>query len=143
MSNNTEFLELGIQFRTLMKRTSQEWNKRMIDNLTMSQYGILYRLNISGMQKVSELAESMCITSGAITGVTDKLIAAGYAERHRDEHDRRVVYVQITEAGKIMVQLMRERQQETLSAFFEHLPLEDVQHLRRIFSKVLEQINED
>ena len=40
------------------------------------------------------LAELTGLTTGAITGVIDRLERAGYARRERDAHDRRRVFVQ-------------------------------------------------
>jgi DNA-binding MarR family transcriptional regulator len=41
-----------------------------------------------------KLAELSGLTSGAITGVIDRLEKAGYARRERDPHDRRKIIVQ-------------------------------------------------
>ncbi|MCE5168407.1 MarR family transcriptional regulator [Paenibacillus profundus] len=138
MQARSQLLELSTLFRLLLKRMTQEWNKRMIANLSFSQFRILYKLNEGGKKKVSELAEALCITSGAITGGTDKLIKEGLAERKRAEDDRRVVYIYITDKGRDIVQMMLERQKETISMFFESLPNEDVGHLKRIFTQILE-----
>ncbi len=43
-----------------------------------------------------QLAAATGLTSGAITTVLDRLEAAGYARRVRDEHDRRRVLVELT-----------------------------------------------
>jgi DNA-binding MarR family transcriptional regulator len=143
MPTNSQYFELANQFKLLVKLMTLEWNKRMVSNMTMSQYRMLHRLHVKGPQKVSELAEFMDITSGGVTGVTDKLMVNGYVDRKRDEEDRRVVYIEITDKGKDMVQLMKERQGETISAFFETLPEEDLNHLNRIFTHVIDHIKED
>jgi DNA-binding MarR family transcriptional regulator len=47
------------------------------------------------------LAEVTGLTSGAITGLIDRLEAAGYARRARDPADRRRVLVQATPAARM------------------------------------------
>lgn len=46
-----------------------------------------------GPLTAGELAEVTGLTSGAITGVVDRLEKAGYVKRERDEHDRRKVMI--------------------------------------------------
>lgn len=43
------------------------------------------------------IAESLGLTSGAATGVIDRLTKAGHVERRRDEHDRRIIRVHYSE----------------------------------------------
>src|SRR5690349_18687855 len=78
---------------------------RAFDNLAARQLG----LNLTDLDCVSaiqrrgsltagELAAEAGLTTGAITGVIDRLERAGYAQRQRDDHDRRRVTVSVTPA---------------------------------------------
>jgi DNA-binding MarR family transcriptional regulator len=51
-------------------------------------------LSLHGPMTAGRLAELTGLTTGAITGVVDRLERAGYARRERDPHDRRRVIVQ-------------------------------------------------
>jgi DNA-binding MarR family transcriptional regulator len=46
-----------------------------------------------------DLARATGLTSGAVTGIVDRLEKAGLARRVRDASDRRKVYVRMTAAG--------------------------------------------
>lgn len=46
------------------------------------------------------IAESLGLTSGAATGVIDRLAKMGHVERRRDEQDRRIVRVYFAEAAR-------------------------------------------
>ncbi|MGG6314358.1 MarR family winged helix-turn-helix transcriptional regulator [Paenibacillus macerans] len=141
MVKKEELFEVTSMFRTLLKMITQEWNRRGGDfNLSFQQFKMLYMLNASGTQKVSQLAESLGITSAAITGVTDRLVTEGYVERVRAENDRRVVNISITERGREIIRLVTERQKEMLERIFDQLQEEDLQHLRRIFGAMLSNI---
>jgi DNA-binding MarR family transcriptional regulator len=52
-------------------------------------------LNLQGRVTAGRLAELTGLTTGAITGVVDRLEKAGLVRRERDESDRRKVYVAI------------------------------------------------
>ena len=50
-------------------------------------------LNVEGRMTAGRLAELTGLTSGAITGVIDRLEKAGFVRRERDESDRRKVFI--------------------------------------------------
>jgi DNA-binding MarR family transcriptional regulator len=50
---------------------------------------------LRGRVTAGELAEASGLTTGAVTGVIDRLERAGYARRERDADDRRRVYVRV------------------------------------------------
>lgn len=68
--------------------------------LTVPQAAVLFCLESSGSElSMSELARMAQQTPATLTGIVDRLIAAGLLERARDTNDRRVVLVRLTEAG--------------------------------------------
>lgn len=143
MVKKEELFEVTSMFRTLLKSISQEWNKRGREyNLSFPQYKMLYILDMSGTQKVSQLAECLGITPAAITGITDKLLTEGYVKRERAEHDRRVVNITITEPGKEIMRKVNENQKEMIDGMFNQLQEEDLQHLRRIFGQLLASLEQ-
>lgn len=74
-----------------------------IDNLAAERLGVnqtdLHCLNIienSGGLTAGALAAEAGLTTGAVTGVIDRLERAGFARRVRDRSDRRRVKVEVT-----------------------------------------------
>jgi DNA-binding MarR family transcriptional regulator len=75
------------------------------DKLAATRLGVsvtdLHCLNIVESRHgltAGELAVESGLTTGAVTAVIDRLERAGYARRVRDEHDRRKVKVEVTDA---------------------------------------------
>ncbi|WP_426442763.1 MarR family winged helix-turn-helix transcriptional regulator [Bradyrhizobium genosp. P] len=52
-------------------------------------------LHLEGRVTAGRLAEVTGLTTGAITGVVDRLEKAGYVRRERDESDRRKVFISV------------------------------------------------
>ncbi len=50
-------------------------------------------VNVEGRMTAGRLAELTGLTTGAITGVVDRLEKAGFVRRERDENDRRKVFI--------------------------------------------------
>lgn len=53
-----------------------------------------------GRLTAGELAAELGVGSGTLTGIVDRLLAAGYARREQDPLDRRRVFVSLTAKGR-------------------------------------------
>ncbi|HWQ12014.1 MAG TPA: MarR family transcriptional regulator [Roseiflexaceae bacterium] len=62
--------------------------------LSVTDHKALDLLTLSGAMTAGELAEVTGLTTGAITGVVDRLEQAGYVRRVRDAADRRKVMIE-------------------------------------------------
>ena len=99
------------------------------DKLAAARLGVsatdLHCLNIVESRHgltAGELAVESGLTTGAVTAVIDRLERAGYARRVRDEHDRRKVKVEVTDAfyaraGEIWGPVAAEWQTEMANRF--------------------------
>lgn len=123
------------QFNNTLKKMKIQWSKQFKE-VNPSQFHILRSLSYNGPQKATGLAGMLQMTPGAITGASDKLVAKGYAERKRATGDRRIVYLEITDKGKQLVESMIEKQRGVTANFFEGLSDEDVNHLIRIYRQI-------
>jgi hypothetical protein len=61
-----------------------------------TDYQALNLLELRGPQSPGDLSATLGLTTGATTRLVDRLVAAGYAERAADPHDRRKVTVEAT-----------------------------------------------
>lgn len=129
--------ELEEVHRQLLRRMMTAWSKFADSGVTASQGFILEKLETEGPLKVSQVAEALCFTSGAITTLADKLISADFVERQRSEEDRRVVYLAITPKGRDMLGKIRAHRNMIVETFFGGLSHEDAQDLIRIYKQIL------
>ncbi|GAA4875705.1 MarR family transcriptional regulator [Paenibacillus vulneris] len=137
MNDHRNLFELEEVTRQLFRKMSLAWNRFNEKGMTSPQGYILEKLETEGPLKVSQMADAMCYTAGAITTLADKLLLSGYVERERDDEDRRVVYLRITEEGRKMLGMIREQRKSNINTFFGDLPDEDIQHLIRIYKHIL------
>ena len=61
--------------------------------ISSSDHECIDFLNLEGRVTAGRLAEVTGLTTGAITGVVDRLEKAGFVRRERDENDRRKVFI--------------------------------------------------
>ena len=64
----------------------------------------------------AELARRMWLAPATLTGIIDTLEKAGYVRRERDESDRRVVWLVVTEAGGERIRAISQDAREMFRA---------------------------
>jgi len=134
-----EMIQLENVFNRVLKSLTNDWAYNMQDlKITRTQYYVLESLKVSE-RTVSGLAELVGLTSGAITGIADKLIEAGYIERSRDNSDRRIVKLVITEQGLSVLETLRMKRKEAVEKFFENLTQDEIRHMIDMFEKLLQK----
>ncbi len=66
---------------------------------TPSQMGILFLLSKGEGKTMSELSSVLSIDNSTLTRLSDRLVKEGFVERIRDDSDRRISKLRITEKG--------------------------------------------
>jgi DNA-binding MarR family transcriptional regulator len=72
--------------------------------ISMAQLNIIYTLQRNGVMTMSRLADVLGVSVSNATGLVDRMEERGFIARTRVAEDRRIVLVQVTEAGTRMVQ---------------------------------------
>jgi DNA-binding MarR family transcriptional regulator len=67
--------------------------------LTLPQYRVLAMISQGGVRS-ARLAERLAVRRPTLTAIADGLVAAGYVARESEPGDRRVVRLQVTDAGR-------------------------------------------
>src|SRR5256885_17190994 len=84
-----------------------------IANSDLECMDILY---LEGRVTAGRLAEVTGLTTGAITGVVDRLEKAGLVRRERDETDRRKVYIAVVPENVAKIGKYYEHMQRSMNA---------------------------
>lgn len=71
--------------------------------MTLHQLMALGMLADRGRCTMSELKSALEVTTGAVTGLIDRLERQGLVKRAPSEEDRRVTYLTLTEAGSAAI----------------------------------------
>src|SRR5699024_1321853 len=140
---NGDFLELEHTLRKIVKKISQEWRKHIQLELSRTEAIVLYKLNKEGQQRASHLASALSVTTGGLTGITDKLVGGGYIHRNRDNKDRRVVYLTITDKGMEALKEMYASRRSFIETLFDGLSGEELDRIGVITNKILANLEND
>jgi MarR family transcriptional regulator, organic hydroperoxide resistance regulator len=104
-------------------------------SIPAAQSHLLYFLGAFGPQRMSDIAAYMDVTLSGCTAIVDSAVAAGFVERSRDEADRRVVWIQLTEAGTQMLQQVRRLRAGILAKYLNRLEPEEIQQMARLLGR--------
>ncbi|MEN1968116.1 MarR family transcriptional regulator [Lentibacillus sp. N15] len=132
-----DFLELEDVFRKITKKIPEEWRRHTKSSFSRTEALVLYKLYYNGKMRASELATILAITTGGLTGLTDKLVEGGYVERNRTQQDRRVVYLSITDKGKEMIKTMYAARKAFIEKLFQGITTEELIRFKDTASKLL------
>lgn len=111
-------------------------------DISFVQWIALRKLNEGVALTASELCRKMCHDNGAVTRLLDHLEERGYVERQRNREDRRVVDLQITEAGKLKVNELTPQVVESLNCALETFSATEFSELVRLLDKLKTRLQE-
>lgn len=89
-----------------------------------------------GPLRMSELAEKVGSSLASMSGVVDRLEARGFVARTQSQVDRRVVTVELTEAGQAAMLAFRRDMTERLRAVVAPLDTAELAELTRLLKKL-------
>lgn len=104
--------------------------------LTFPQWILLKDLRRNGRMSVSEIAETLDVSSANVTGIVDRLETAEFAERSRSPDDKRVVFVHITEKGRQKTDEVVGRADGAIASMFEGWSKEELAQLRASLARL-------
>lgn len=119
---------------------SGRYHERRGLGLTYTQMFILRKLSRNPEITMTQLAEALGISTAAMTKVIDQLVQASYLERKRSDVDRRVIILQLTDAGKQIMLETNQTRRNLLKELLSDLPTGDLETLFRIVQKIHDKV---
>jgi DNA-binding MarR family transcriptional regulator len=89
-----------------------------------------------GRLTARDLGRECHMLASTITGVIDRLESAGHVRRERDQRDRRVVWVALTDAGRELVDRLPTFSDQ-MGQLLGALPAKELEQMRESLRRVL------
>lgn len=139
--NGDTLREVDDLFRRMMRKFVKERDRIAVEGVTLPSLMILHKIIRDGEQKLSDLAEQMDFTSGAITAICDKLEKQGFAVRRRLAEDRRTIMLDITDSGRAMIRRQGNIGPCSMKKLFAGLSPEELSVQRDIYRRILRNLD--
>ena len=115
------------------------WIKRVSSlGLTAVQGVVIRFLHDNDRQTSSELGRKTDLDSATLTGVIDRLEAAGFVQRRQNPDDRRSIRIHLTEKGRATGEKVAQLMEEANREFLREFNVSEEVALRSLLSKVRE-----
>lgn len=95
--------------------------------VNMTEFAVLEVLYHKGEQQMQDICQKILIASSSTTYVVNQLEQKEYVERIRDEADRRIFYVRLTEKGRTLMDEVFPLHAEHIARVFEEVTEEELQ----------------
>jgi DNA-binding MarR family transcriptional regulator len=106
--------------------------------VTAAQYVIIARLAQGEVESAAQLCKSFSYDAGAMTRMVDRLEAKGLIQRRRCTDDRRLINLELTEAGKALYPKMRNLAMEVQNRLLRGFTKADVKALEGYLLRMVE-----
>jgi MarR family 2-MHQ and catechol resistance regulon transcriptional repressor len=127
------FIKLTRATNSLLSRLA---GYNTLENLTISQFGVLETLMHLGPLSQSEICAKLLKSGGNITLVIDNLEKHGLVKRYIDPSDRRVTIVSLTDRGAILIKEIFPRHLQAIVHELSRLEPEEQAALGRLCKKL-------
>jgi DNA-binding MarR family transcriptional regulator len=127
-------VETIIYLVTESRRLSKEEASRY--GVTATQLSVLKLLHEIGDLSLGTLSKEIRAHNSTVTGIVDRMEAAGLVERARSESDRRVWIIRLTSAGKKVAERAKVSPWDLLRDALAELSVADQEKLTSLMRKV-------
>lgn len=91
-----------------------------------------------GVKSASDLCKSISYDAGAMTRMIDRLESKGLIRRERCTNDRRLVYLELTDAGREIWPQMKEVARKNINRFLRGFSRAEARQLESLLRRMLE-----
>jgi DNA-binding MarR family transcriptional regulator len=118
---------------------TKELNKTY--QVSVPQLHCLLALYENGPLPPSQIARYIMVKSSTVTGIIDRLEQKGLVARLRNSPDRRVITIELTEAGKVLAKKAPPPIQQKIVDGLKKLPKEEIEHIILSLSKLTHMLD--
>jgi MarR family 2-MHQ and catechol resistance regulon transcriptional repressor len=127
------FIKLTRANNSLLARIAQHGTH---PDLSVSQFGTLEALYHLGAMSQTEICNKLLRSGGNTTLVIDNLEKRGLVKRRRDQGDRRVIMVELTESGWELIRSIFPRHAQVIAEEMAVLTSEEQRQLGELCKKL-------
>lgn len=133
-------VETAIYLQSESRRIAKEQSAR--HGITATQLNALKLLQSVGDLSLSELSQKMSATNSSITGIVDRMVAAGLVAREQSAQDRRIWKIRLTAEGRAMAKKVDVAPWEILQRALMALPPAELEQLITTLTKIVDHIED-
>lgn len=131
-----EMKRVFLMFKNIDRQFTYHFEKRT--GISLTRYEMLYTLSCRGQLSQIELQQSLKIDQAAITRHLKILEENSLVIRNRNKQNNREVIVQITDAGKQLLEQCDVDKKQFFDELFNDFTGQEIQQLQSLISKLMD-----
>ncbi|MGI5997271.1 MAG: MarR family winged helix-turn-helix transcriptional regulator [Lutispora sp.] len=108
--------------------------------VTNTQIYMLFYIRTQEQCVVSDIANYLGVTLGAVTSLVDKLYDFGLVSRYRSEIDRRLVIIKLSEKGEELLRKIDIKRREISEYYTKDIDEKELIYLNNVMDKIVMNI---
>jgi len=130
------FFELIHDMDKFTNQLIVQWNINFNEDLGISHILVLSHLKQYGKSRPSDIAKVLGLTPPTLSYLSDKLVRRKLAIRTADESDRRIIFLDITDNGAVLLNRAIAEGQRLRRSLFEKLTEQERELLAGLYKKL-------
>jgi DNA-binding MarR family transcriptional regulator len=110
-------------------------------NLSMTEVHAIEAIKKVNFPSMSNVAKYLKVTVGTLTITINRLVRKGYVERYRNERDKRIIVLLLTEKGEEVFQIHEEFHERMVDSLLSDLNVNDDKNLIKSLKNLQEFFN--
>lgn len=123
-------------FRDVMDIEQQAIITQEFKDITNNDMHVIEAIGIGEAKNMSAIARELSVTVGTLTIAMNSLVKKGYVIRERGQEDRRVVYISLSDKGRIAYEHHAKFHKAMIDSIIELLDDEEMKALVKALTKL-------
>lgn len=123
-------------FQRIYRSVNDMIKQHVHEDITTDQFQILQFIKQHEQVTSTQIAQTMGVGKSAITALVNRLVQKEFIERKRNEADRRVVYLRLTDNGNNVVTATEKELYQFIEDKLSHFPVEDIEGFLHALEKL-------
>lgn len=121
---------------SVTKKAEMLIKEEISEELTSDQHFILRYIHSKGKCTSTELADVFHVKKSSITAIINRLVTRELVDRERDNEDRRIVYLSLSEKGEELFKLSEEKVHQLVGSFIQKFEKEEILQFIQTYEKL-------
>lgn len=130
MSNLSDGYKIAFLIREINSKLNNCIKDEFKDSgLTVPQITVIKLLAKHKRLKSSEISKKMSLVNSTVTGIIDRLEKLNIVKRERSEEDKRIVYIELSDTGNIVLEDFRDTINNYFTNIFSNASKEEIDNI--------------
>ncbi|MEI7026559.1 MarR family winged helix-turn-helix transcriptional regulator [Paenibacillus sp. y28] len=127
------FIVLSRAYKALMEHSQRDVQRHGLND---TEFAVLELLYHKGPHPLQQIGDKILLASGSVTYVIDQLSKKGFLRRRPCEKDRRVIYAELEEKGRLLLDDIFPAHVEALLSATASLTIEEKAQAAELMKKL-------